>query len=316
MNKIMKLLEPTKNRIISGVIVILVVVGGLAIWSISQARAKEPMIVFKDSMTVEYGAYTADTPDHMAIEPDALVHQERSIYEELAFDEDFLVKKSPQDGKNYFNTMNVGVDKIIIFAKNDGIVKSFEFEYEVKDTRPPEFNSVMNIDAPYNTVPNYADIIRASDIVDGELEVIISGDIDYTVPGIYTLEASASDINGKSSKHTFFVTVKEEIKGVVTKDPSSTSNSGNNTATKPTTPSKPVDKPTEPPKTVEKPKPVEPEKPSRPAPEAPTGMFFYKDYGNTDGCIAVMHTVKKEYVREWVSNFCDVNGYMYYAPRN
>lgn len=310
MNKIMKWLEPTKNRIIFGVIVILVVVGGLAIWSISQPKAKEPIIVFKDSMTVEYGAYTADTLDHTAFEPDTLVHQEHSIYEELAFDEDFTVKKSPQDGKNYFNTMNVGVNKIIIFAKNDGIVKSFEFEYEVKDTRPPEFNTVANIDTPYNTVPNYADIIRASDIVDGELEITISGDIDYTVPGIYTLEASATDKNGNISKHAFTVSVKEEVKEVVAEVPSSTNNNSNNNASKPTTPNKPVEKPTEPTKPVEKPT----EKPNEI--DVPQGMKLFKDYGNFEGCNAVIRTELFNHIETWKNNFCDYDGKMFYTPKN
>lgn len=59
-----------------------------------------------------------------------------------------------------------------------------------------------------------------------------------------------------------------------------------------------------------------PPQPSRPAPEAPSGMVFYKDYGNVDGCIAVMYSVGEQHVREWNSNFCDDYGYMYYTPNN
>ncbi|WP_423064729.1 hypothetical protein [Erysipelothrix rhusiopathiae] len=59
-----------------------------------------------------------------------------------------------------------------------------------------------------------------------------------------------------------------------------------------------------------------PPQPTRPAPEAPSGMIFYKDYGNFDGCAGVVYAVLEQHVREWNSNFCDDYGYMYYTPNN
>lgn len=61
--------------------------------------------------------------------------------------------------------------------------------------------------------------------------------------------------------------------------------------------------------------PVEPQKPSRPGPEAPSGMIYYKDYGSFDGCSAESRNVAKTNVKTMVNTLCDSCGYMYYTPK-
>lgn len=86
----------------------------------------------------------------------------------------------------------------------------FEFHYSVEDTQFPEFNSVVNIDTPYGNQVDYPLIIRATDPVDGDLEVSILENVNYTKPGIYPVIAYATDSNNNTSKHEFTVTVSEE----------------------------------------------------------------------------------------------------------
>lgn len=56
MGKLKKWLEPTKNKVIVGIVTILIIcVGGLGIWSLSKPKAEEPVITFKDNLVFEYG---------------------------------------------------------------------------------------------------------------------------------------------------------------------------------------------------------------------------------------------------------------------
>ena len=56
MEKIKKWLEPTKNKVIAGVIAVLVIAGGsYGVWALTQNKVSEPVVIFKDNIVFEYG---------------------------------------------------------------------------------------------------------------------------------------------------------------------------------------------------------------------------------------------------------------------
>ncbi|QIK56360.1 hypothetical protein G7059_00120 [Erysipelothrix sp. HDW6A] len=397
MDKIKKWLEPKKNKLIAGVITVLVLAGvGFGVWSLSQSKSVEPVIVFKENIVFEYGedvsndinklvgrildeddknnanvltSYVKDD-DHEQILNELNADNKNAVYfviEEIKTDvasfgyqerakEVGLIK---QDGslpdyetevltnnENLLHLLNAGgnsekteikeIEKYktkVNAIKNNEVLKSFDFEYVVIDSQAPVIEGVKDMEIAFGTETlDLTHISFTSKLGGSVIDIEIKGDIDTSVSGQYEMKAIATDDNGNVTEKTFIVTVLEEEKFVepevetpTTQTPSNTggtsstnkpsNNNGtsinnNTTAQKPAEPSKPVEKPKEPSK------PAEPEKPSRPAPSAPTGMKYYKDYGTSEGCIAVMHEVGREHVREWHDNFCDMWGYMYYTPRN
>lgn len=317
MDKIKKWLEPTKNKIIAGVIAVLVIVGGgFGIWSLTQTKPIEPVIVFKENIVFEYGE---SLEQEQIIEK--IIDTEKSDYTKISsiinLDTANVTVKLDDDGNEHLADKH----STTITADKDGAEKEFEFSYDVKDTQAPVIEGAEDIETPFGSELKFEDFVIGTDPVDGKTKLVVEGELDTSKAGKYEMKAVATDNNGNKTEKKFIVTVLEEVK-----EPETPSNTGNGTSStnKPSTntgggsPSKPAEpsKPVEKPKPTEPVKPVEPEKPSRPAPSAPSGMKFYKDYGSSQGCIAVMKEVGREHVREWSSNFCDDHGYMYYRPSN
>ncbi len=323
MKKIKEWLQVPKNKIITGVVAVLIIGGGgFGVWSITQSKKViVPPLQIKEPLEFEYGQSNEKKMYGLKkIELSDIVSN-LEVYDTVDFKSLNPTTKTLNDDFIIIDTSTVGEHTSTITVSYKGEYHQTSFPYKVVDTHNPEFNTVMNIDTPYNTEPEYKDIIKATDIVDGELEVSISGEIDVTVAGIYDMEASATDKNGNTSKHAFKVTVQEEVKEAVV-EPTTPSNnntssggssSSNNSSSGDSSQSGGGGG------TTETPKPVEPPvTPSRPDPyqvAKEIGMIFYKDYGNTDGCLAVMNSELDNHYREWKTNLCDDNGYMFYTPR-
>ena len=79
--------------------------------------------------------------------------------------------------------------------------------YKVQDTQKPVIEGVKNKNILEGTSIDLKEGIKAKDPVDGDLGVIIEGNIDIYTPGKYTLKAKAADKNGNESEEEFTVTV-------------------------------------------------------------------------------------------------------------
>lgn len=352
MQSIKKWLEPTKNKVISGVIAVLLVSGiGFGIWSVTKTDKfelkdltyeKVSIILVEDKQemnsdmdTVINGRIKTAYPDDfekitiLSYEYDVTkVSDVKDVYGQLDNKEEIYEavsgKADAQEVKPFAGSLMYRVD-------NED--KKLNFEYIVVDTGLPIIEGDDEVTLEHDETFDVSKY-KASDPVDGEIAITVAEGSGEVVDGQTTMTLVATDKNGNETRKEVKVTIKEEpveepeVETPTTQVPSNTggtssntntdkpsnnngtSNNNNTTTQKPAEPSKPVEKPKEPSK------PAEPEKPSRPAPSAPTGMKYYKDYGSFEGCKAVIYDVKKEHLREWVSNFCDDHGYMYYKPSN
>ena len=310
MDKIKKWLEPKKNKVIAGLIAVLVIAGGgYGVWTLTQAKSSEPVIVFNENIMFEYG----ENVEQDAI-IDKVINKEKSDYTSVSriitIDVSSVTISLDEEGNEHLSDKRQST----LIVDKDGTEKEFTFDYDVKDTQAPIIEDAEDMETPYGSELKFEDIITATDLVDGKVKLIVEGELDTSKAGQYEMKAIATDNNGKEKEKTFVVTVLEEEKPVEEPETPSTqapsnsaggtsstnkpsSNTGNTSTTKPAEPSKPTEtpKPTEPEKPVEQPKPVEPSKPDR---EAPTGMLLFKDYGTFDLCNADIHKQAKSHVWE------------------
>lgn len=359
MDKFKVWLKITRNKIILGVVVsLLIVTAATTVYILT--RPKKPTITFIKDIVLEYGQVTdydiqvanlieaagLELNDNvkdikiitatslLPIKAIDLIDSKESKFDSLAFDSSSLSKTEEEketsenedldaNGKllPVLNTKQIGKSKGRVFASLGNEIEVFEFEYEVKDTHMPQFDAVANINTPFDVMPEFSDVIKASDLVDGELEVIITEDIDYTVSGVYQMKAGAMDKNDNVTLHEFTITVAEEI---IIPDPqennSSGSNNNNNTGntgnsgntgnnnsgnTSPGTgntggtQTPPVTPPVAP--------PIEENLP-------PAGMLLYKDYGNFQACAAAIDDVADAHWDVWLNSVCFDDGTLYYRP--
>ena len=94
--------------------------------------------------------------------------------------------------------------------------------WKVEDTQKPIIEGVSNKEITQGDTFDAKAGITAKDEVDGDLEVIIEGNVDTTKEGTYTLTVKAVDKNGNETKQEFTVTVKKKA---------STSNTNKSTTT-------------------------------------------------------------------------------------
>lgn len=216
MNKIKTWLKRSRNKVIAGVCAALLVVTGVCTGVvISDLITPKPIVEFKKDVIFEYGQATY-VPKYLkyaleVIKLSDYVDEANSKYDSISYYHPDIVFDMADD-----ITFNIPTDKVgnnftvTIYATLGEVIETFELTYSVVDSNRPVFNSVLNIDTPHNEIPNFNEIITATDVVDGKLKVVIDGDIDYQVAGVYDMEASATDKNGNISKHSFTVTVNAE----------------------------------------------------------------------------------------------------------
>ncbi|AMC93052.1 hypothetical protein AOC36_03375 [Erysipelothrix larvae] len=114
-----------------------------------------------------------------------------------------------------------------------------EVIFNVMDTVHPVISGVKDLEVTQGETIDYKQDVHANDRVDGDLEVVFTGDVDLNKPGSYVVDVSAVDKNGNEAKDQFTVVVKEkEVVEVANKVPSTGSNSaGTNRTNQNTTPS-------------------------------------------------------------------------------
>ncbi len=99
--------------------------------------------------------------------------------------------------------------------------------WKVEDTKKPILSGVKDIEITQGDKIDVKKGISAKDEIDGDLEVIVEGQVDINTPGEYKLTAKAVDKNGNEVSQEFKVTVKEKKKVVASSN--TTASSSNKT---------------------------------------------------------------------------------------
>lgn len=98
----------------------------------------------------------------------------------------------------------------IVITLEDGSEIKESFEYLVIDTVAPIISGDKNFNAEYNSPIDFSGKFKATDPVDGDVEVRVEGDIDYSKAGTYELIATSVDKHNNKTEMKFQVTVNEE----------------------------------------------------------------------------------------------------------
>lgn len=333
-------MEVKKNekRIKPAVIVVLVLALVIVAWWLI-GKSTGPKVAFKENIVFEYGEQLSDQELI-----DRVVDKDKSNYNTLtisssSFDTKTVTSKYGEERKPKTYKIEMTLDQE--YAEKN-------ITYDVLDTKKPVFKGESNFEVPFGSQFIIEEHVKATDEVDGDLKVEFTGEVQTNKAGTYVVKTSATDINGNVTEKEITVKVLEEVKEEVKPEESNTTASNNNSnTTKPNTGNTGGAASGSKPSTPSKPNTgggntsnaggntggnnggttgntggntgggtTTPPKPTRPAPEAPSGMKFYKDYGSFDGCSAVIYSVLENHAREWSDNFCDDYGYMYYTPYN
>lgn len=104
-----------------------------------------------------------------------------------------------------------------------------EVIYTIEDTQKPIIEGVADKSIVVGETINLTEGIKASDIIDGELEIKIEGEVDTNTVGEYTVTIKAVDKNNNETVKQFIV--KVEDKPVVKTTTKSSTTTKNNTNT-------------------------------------------------------------------------------------
>ena len=114
----------------------------------------------------------------------------------------------------------------ILKEHTEVIKKDKTLTLKVMDTKMPVIEGVSDKTITVGDTIDLKNGITAKDEVDGDLEIIIEGEVDNKKAGTYTIKVKATDKNGNEAEAEFKVTVKEKT---VTKPSTSTKPSTGNT---------------------------------------------------------------------------------------
>ncbi|MDE8339783.1 hypothetical protein PT226_05055 [Erysipelothrix rhusiopathiae] len=353
MKKCIEWLKTSKGKQIAALLIVLLI--ALIVINLSIKTKKEnPIIIFKENIVVEYGqkSFIEDDQDESGnksdkketleklpvLVPEDIIQKDLSKYDEISFN------KIAVDGEpitlelRFIDTSTIGKHEGLVYARLGKNVREFKFNYEVQDTRYPviegENQVILRHDEAFDL-----NLYNAYDIIDGDLEITIDGMKDEA--GTFDVTLKATDKNKNTTKKTVKVTREETpvvesttntgngsassfdnnlanvSSNIIENSRNSNSNnnnSGGNTEIINSNDGSSDESETWSGNTIPS-SPVEPQKPSRPGPEAPSGMIYYKDYGSFDGCSAESRNVAKTNVKTMVNTLCDSYGYMYYTPK-
>lgn len=188
-------------------------------------------ITFKENLFIEYGQKDID--------------YESYIQERIGDPEIVLPTKE-------INTKELGIKEVTYELKKDGYSKQIIFEIEIKDTKAPvitfkQDTVTLDINGTFDKNDNIESI---SDPVDGaipylnaqEIETMTSelaegdtlkgyytltGDVDTSAAGSYTITIKAIDNNGNEATKEFTVTVQEKVIEQSQTQPYNNTNNGN-----------------------------------------------------------------------------------------
>ncbi|CAM4166047.1 hypothetical protein [Erysipelothrix aquatica] len=217
-------------------------------------------------------------------------------------------------------------------------IASTSFDVIVVDTVAPTIDPIEDIETEIGTPIEFTNKFKAKDPVDGDIEVKVEGDVDYSVAGKTELKAVATDKHGNKTELAFNVIVKDKEaeeslpetgnngntssnNGGASNDGGSSNgggstsngNSSNSGGTNSGGTNSGGGNITQP----EKPKPVEPTVPTyQPGDYVGDGLYFYRYYGTYESCAAVMQeTLFSDVGENWRSNMCASDGAMLYTKR-
>lgn len=275
-----------------------------------------------------------------ALVPEDIVQKDFSKYDEISFN------KIAVDGEpitlelRFIDTSTIGKHEGLVYARLGKNVREFKFNYEVQDTRYPVIEGENQVKLRHDEAFDL-NLYNAYDIIDGDLEITIDGMKDEA--GTFDVTLKATDKNKNTTKKTVKVTREETpvvesttntengsassfdnnlanvSSNIIENSRNSNSNNNNggggnteiiNSNDGSSDESETGSGNTTPLTLVELPKPSRPD-PYQVAKEI--GMKFYKDYASFDGCSTVIYDVLREHKKEWGSNYCDDNGYMFYT---
>ena len=124
-------------------------------------------------------------------------------------------------------TVNVKIKNIYTYSIINFVNKNIEnektLEIIIEDKEKPTITGASDKEITVGDNLNLQEGIKATDNIDGEVEVKIEGTVDNQKPGSYSIKALASDKSGNIEEATFTVTVKEKPKA----DTSTSSNAEN-----------------------------------------------------------------------------------------
>ncbi|WP_281192775.1 hypothetical protein [Erysipelothrix rhusiopathiae] len=353
MKKCIEWLKTSKGKQIAALLIVLLI--ALIVINLSIKTKKEnPIIIFKENIVVEYGqkSFIEDDQDESGnksdkketleklpvLVPEDIIQKDLSKYDEISFN------KIAVDGEpitlelRFIDTSTIGKHEGLVYARLGKNVQEFKFNYEVQDTRYPVIEGENQVKLRHDEAFDL-NLYNAYDIIDGDLEITIDGMKDEA--GTFDVTLKATDKNKNTTKKTVKVTREETpvvesttntgngsassfdnnlanvSSNIIENSRNSNSNnnnSGGNTEIINSNDGSSDESETWSGNTIPS-SPVEPQKPSRPGPEAPSGMIYYKDYGSFDGCSAESRNVAKTNVKTMVNTLCDSYGYMYYTPK-
>lgn len=248
MEKMKKWLEPTKNKVIAGVIAVLLVSGiGFGIWSLTKTEQFEfedltydklsiILVEDKEAMngdmdTVINGRMKAAYPDDfdkitiLSYEYDVTkVSDVKEVYGQFDNKEEIYEaiseKAKAQEVKPFTGSLTYRVD-------NED--KKLNFEYIVVDTGLPIIEGDDEVTLEHDETFDVTKY-KASDPVDGEIAISVAEGSGEVVDGKTTMILVATDKNGNETRKEVKVTIK---KAPVEEEPveEAPTNGGNNNAT-------------------------------------------------------------------------------------
>lgn len=159
-----------------------------------------------------------------------------------------LKNKTPEEVEAYFESKSLKAEEtkeatVTVFDDKEEEIASTTFKYIVIDTELPKIEGTSEYTTEVGKVVDYKTGIKATDSVEGDLEIAYSGEVDYSKAGEYKVEAKAEDKNGNVVTQGITIIVKEkEVAVVETPKQPTTQTPNNQTTTKPsqnTSPTKP-----------------------------------------------------------------------------
>ncbi|CAM4259131.1 hypothetical protein [Erysipelothrix aquatica] len=348
----------TKNgKIITGVVVVALILSGITIAALLQNKSVDYQLEYvgKDNVNivVEYGSSikNEDITSKFVLKANGeLVDTNKFTISVDSIKSDTVSYIMTDEQRLTMATADIIDIYVFHFANMGKSAAGKPFKYEVKafdgakeiastsfdvivvDTVAPTIEPIEDIETEIGTPIEFTNKFKAKDPVDGDIEVKVEGDVDYSVAGTTELKAVAIDKHGNKTELAFNVIVKDKEAeeslpetgsggntssnngsssngggtsngGGSTNNGSSSNSGGSNNGGGNTT-------------QPEKPKPIEPTRPTyQPGEYVGDGLYFYRDYGVFEGCDAVVFDVLIENSWEWDSNFCDSDGKMFYTKR-
>ncbi len=226
MEKMKKWLEPTKNKVIAGVIAVLLVSGiGYGVWSLTQNKIKKPTVVFKDDIVFEYGnthilnVMTMDTYQGVQdgkIKIEAIQENDIQFTDYIDFeasDFDVVTYISPTEVNKvetvHIDTTNVGENfNALLIATKEGVQETFDFTYKIVDTQPPVIEGDDEVTLEHDETFDVTKY-KASDPVDGEIAITVAEGSGEVVEDQTTMTLVATDKNGNETRKEVKVMIKE-----------------------------------------------------------------------------------------------------------